>query len=319
MTTGDRRPLFVLSLPRSGSTLTQRVLAAHEEVATTPEPWLLLPLVYATRERGLMAEYNHVLAARAIREFADRLPGGPEGYDAELRRFALSLYDRASGGKGRFFLDKTPRYHFVIEDLFRLFPEAGFVFLWRNPLAVVASIVETWGRGTWSVERWRVDLFDGVSHLVAGYQAHADQAHAVRFEDLVADPLSSWPPLFEHLGLSFDEQLLSSFVHVDLGAQMGDPTGTARYRSLSTEPLDKWKQTLASPLRKRWAGRYLSWIGRERLGVMGYDLEELRRELDAIPSRPRRIGSDVAHAAYWWADRRGRKTAARLLWHRPSR
>ena len=36
------RPLF-LSLPRSGSTLLQRILGSHDAVATSPEPWLLLP------------------------------------------------------------------------------------------------------------------------------------------------------------------------------------------------------------------------------------------------------------------------------------
>src|SRR5919107_2181016 len=40
-------PLFLLSLPRSGSTLAQRILAAHGGIATTSEPWILLPYLYA--------------------------------------------------------------------------------------------------------------------------------------------------------------------------------------------------------------------------------------------------------------------------------
>jgi hypothetical protein len=39
--------IFLLSLPRSGSTLAQRILAAHEGIATTSEPWILLPYGYA--------------------------------------------------------------------------------------------------------------------------------------------------------------------------------------------------------------------------------------------------------------------------------
>jgi len=99
VTTGKPpQPIFLLSLPRSGSTLVQRVLAAHEEVATAPEPWLLLPQVYATRERGILAEYVQVSAARAIGEFADRLPGGRATYDEALRGFVLDLYERATRG-----------------------------------------------------------------------------------------------------------------------------------------------------------------------------------------------------------------------------
>ena len=45
-------PVFLLSLPRSGSTLLQRLLAVSPEVATAPEPWFLLPLVQSTRATG---------------------------------------------------------------------------------------------------------------------------------------------------------------------------------------------------------------------------------------------------------------------------
>ena len=38
-------PVFIFSLPRSGSTLTQRVLTAHDGVASAAEPWVLLPLL----------------------------------------------------------------------------------------------------------------------------------------------------------------------------------------------------------------------------------------------------------------------------------
>jgi hypothetical protein len=51
--------------------------------------------------------------------------------------FGIDLYTRAAG-EARYFLDKTPRYHYVVDDLFRVFPEAKTIFLWRNPLAIVA-------------------------------------------------------------------------------------------------------------------------------------------------------------------------------------
>ena len=93
------KPVFVLSLPRSGSTLVQRVLAAHEEIATAAEPWLLLPHGYALRERGMAAEYTQPIAARAIREFVAQLPAGEDDYWAALGAFAMDLYTR--GGRGR--------------------------------------------------------------------------------------------------------------------------------------------------------------------------------------------------------------------------
>jgi hypothetical protein len=293
------------------------VLASRSEIATTPEPWFLLPQVYALRERGVQAEYVQVSSARAIHGFAERLPNGLADYHAEVRGFALRLYDLAGGdADSRFFLDKTPRYHFIIDELFELFPDARFVFLWRNPLAVAASIVETWARGHWAVQRWHVDLFDGVANLTDGFRAHKSAALGVRFEDLVGDPSTAWPRLFAHLDLPFDPAVLSAFSELDLGGRMGDPTGVERYRELSTEPLEKWKATLRSPVRKRWASDYLRWIGADRLAIMGFDLEDLLRQLDSVPTKARGSFSDLVWGAYWQADRVGRDRAARLLWRR---
>jgi hypothetical protein len=308
------RPLFLLSLPRSGSTLVQRVLGAHPDIATAAEPWVLLPHAYATRATGVYAEYGHALAARAIQEFAATLPGGEGTYRDELRAFALRLYEHAAGGPAVYFLDKTPRYHFIADDLFSLFPEGKFVFLWRNPLSVVASTVETWGRGKWKIGRWRVDLFDGLANLVASRERHADSSLSMRYEDLVSDPHTHWPLLFEHLELPFDPGILTSFPSVRVPGRFGDPTGVDEYDALTTRSIDKWRSTLANPFRKRWSREYLRWIGVERLAIMGYQLDDLLAELDAVHSGTERLGSDLIRSSSAWAVRAGRKGGGRLLW-----
>lgn len=289
----SQQPIFLLSLPRSGSTLLQRVLAADEEISTAPEPWVLLPQIYALRESGAFAEYGHVPAARAISAFARSLPDGEADYFEEVRTFVLNLYGKASTGAGRYFLDKTPRYYFIADDLFRVFPEGKFIFLWRDPLAVVASIVETWGRGKWNLERWRHDLFDGVPALVGTYERHAERSAALRFEDLVSDPERSLRMLSDYLDIPYNPSIITAFADVRLDARMGDKRGTARYGTLSTDPLDKWKSVPTTPVRKRWCRAYLQHIGADRLAVMGYDLGALLTELDAVPTSLRHLGSDL--------------------------
>lgn len=308
------RPLFLLSLPRSGSTLVQRILAGHDQIATTPEPWILLPQIYALRERGIYAEYGQTPAARAIREFSERLPGGPMDYQTELRGFVSRLYDRASSGGETYFLDKTPRYHHIVDDLFDLFPDGKFVFLWRNPLSIAASISETWGHGRWNVEKYRADLYDGVAHLVAASASHQDRSIAVRFEELLDPSSGIWERLFGYLQLEFDPGLLSSFSAVQLRARMGDPTGSQAYRSLSTEPIDKWRSSISNPVRKRWCKVYLRWIGERRLGTMGYDLRDLLQELSGVRSGPRRVISDITAITYARVRRAGARASARMLW-----
>ena len=291
-------PLFLLSLPRSGSTLAQRILAAHEAIATASEPWILLPYLYTLRERGAYAEYSHRVLVRAVEDFCKVLPHGRDDYVAEIRELALRLYCKASPDGTRYFLDKTPRYHLVSDEIIAAFPDGRYLLLWRNPLAVVASLIETWAGGKWNLYRFKVDLFDGIENLIQTYERHEEKLHAVRYEALITQPEETWGNVFRYLGLPFDSSVLALFGNVELTGRWGDHTGTQRYAAVSSEPLERWKRVLNNPVRKAWCRRYLRWIGRERLAVMGYDLDVLIAELDALPTSYRRIASDVGRG-YW--------------------
>lgn len=291
-------PLFILSLPRSGSTLAQRILAAHEPIATASEPWLLLPYLYTLQERGVYAEYGHRVLVQAVKDFYAVLPNGRSDYVAEIRRFALRLYEKASPEGTRYFLDKTPRYHLISDEMIAAFPDGKYIFLWRNPLAVVASIMETWAGGKWNLYRFKVDLFDGIDNLVRTYERHEDKAHAVRYEELITNPEETWSEVFRYLDLPFDRSALDRFEDVRLAGSWGDHSGTRKYRQVSADPLESWRQTLNNPVRKAWCRRYLRWIGRDRLAIMGYDLDGLIADLDSLPMSRRRVGSDLGRGCW---------------------
>jgi hypothetical protein len=173
------RPIFIFSVVRSGSTLVQRIVAAHDGVATVSEPWLLLPYAYTTRSTGVDAEYNHQILVRATEDFCAALPNGRDDYRSEIRASVLRLYEKAAGSEARYFVDKTPTYCLVAEEIMNLFPEGKFVFLWRNPLSVVASIVETWP--PWHPTVFREELFTGLPRLIEAYSAnHGPMRSATR-------------------------------------------------------------------------------------------------------------------------------------------
>jgi len=289
------RPIFILSLPRTGSTLLQRILASHEAIATASEPWFLLPLLYSLREEGVNAEYEHQIMVRGVRGFAEEyLPGGVDSYLSEIREFSLRLYGRASGGR-RYFLDKTPRYGYIADDLISLFEEGRFIFLWRNPLAVAASWMDTWAGGRWNLDVISADLYRALPKLIEAHDAHRHRVCSVRYEDLVRHPIREIERLVSYLELPFDATVVDRFFDLEMRNQrFWDPTGTKRYRKISSEPIDKWKSIMTNPIRKMWCGHYLHWLGPERLAAMGYRLNELMAELDAIPPDMRWLRSDVA-------------------------
>jgi sulfotransferase family protein len=275
----DITPIFIFSIQRSGSTLVQRIIGAHDGVATVSEPWLLLPYLYTLRPEGVLAEYPHELMVSAVEDFCQELPAGSADYESELHDFVMRLYRKAAGKDARYFLDKTPNYNLVAAEIMRLFPEGKFVFLWRNPLSILSSIVETWQNGHWHPTIFREDLFIGLPRLVASYLENRENAHSVRYEDLASGEESPWRSLMDYLGIEFDVEALQRFTEVTLNGRLGDPTGVKRYSGLSTEPTEKWKRTVCNPLRREWSRRYLKFIGNERLSVMGYDGEQLIDEL----------------------------------------
>jgi hypothetical protein len=97
----------------------------------------------------------------------------------------------------------------------------------------------------------------------------------------------------EYLDLELEPGALERFSQVRLTGRMGDPTGVTRYTNLSSEPLHKWRRTLASPLRRECCRRYLNFLGADRLAAIGYDAEEIARELDAQPPALRGLSGDI--------------------------
>lgn len=273
------------------------MLASHSRVATAPEPWVLLPYLFSLRPEGVYADYGHRTSVRALGGLCERLDGGEAAYRDAVRDMAEKLYRGLAGDVRGYFLDKTPRYNLVVDELLATFPDAPAIVLWRNPLAVVASIVDTWFRGRWLPHHHKVDLFEGLERLIGAYEREPSRFRAVRYEDLVADPIREGKALLRGLGLDWEEDVVAGFDKVDLGTQIGDQRGVRLYREVSRAPLDRWKVTLASPVRKAWCARYLDWLGDRRLATMGYRLDELKADLAALPSVWARAPEDALSTA----------------------
>ncbi|MFZ2541721.1 MAG: sulfotransferase [Gallionella sp.] len=288
------KPLFIFSMPRAGSTLLQRVLAADKQISSVAEPWVLLPFIYALKEQGVRAEYSHHWAHVALMEFIQELPNGRQDYLSAVGLTMRELYRRASKNKdARYFLDKTPRYALIADEIIDTFPEGKFIFLWRNPLAIIASIVETWGNGEWDLSMSKVDLFDGMVNLIEDYQARHEKILAVQYENFLQSPEKELYRIAEYLELEFDPDVLKNFSQVSFSGKLGDSTGVRDYKAVDTAPLEKWKTVINNPLRKRWCRRYLRWLGEERLKVMGYDLSVLLRELDSTGTSLNNLFTDI--------------------------
>ena len=289
-------PIFLFSLPRSGSTWVQRILNGHPEIDTVAEPWILLPFADPLLEKGSETIANSYVLRQAVREFCEALPEGRATYFREVGDMARRLYEQVSGGDKRYFLDKTPRYHLIQEEIFQMFPDAKFIYLWRNPLANASSIVEGWGHGEWRVFRFDVDLYLGIENLAKAYAQHRDHSLSLNYEDLIADPQKGVDQICSYLEIEPSASMLENQDKKNYGGSLG--AQQILTKSESAENKNKWLKTYCNPLRRAWARNYLEWIGQERLQLMGYDKDEILADLEAAPKGNRNLLKDVLRETY---------------------
>jgi len=308
-------PIFILSLPRAGSTLLQRAIAAHPEVSTTGETWLLLPHIYLLRRRGVFAEYCHALTQSAIHDFARQLPGGLPEYESYLRQWILTLYTKASVPGTTHFVDKTPRYSLIAEELIDLFPSAKFIVLWRNPLAVLSSLSRSLYHGKWAFHPQKAQLMEGLPNMIDISRRLPHRICTVQFETLVTSPECELRRVFNYLELDFDPSVIERFADVQLDGP-ADPTGVTEYQRFSQEPLEKWKVDLVNPIRKAWSKSYLAFLGKDNLSHMGYDIEELVDGLDGLPNRYDGLLNDAYQCLYAIAYSGFQGPVFKYLWRR---
>lgn len=256
--------VFLISLPRSGSTLLQRILAAHPDVASAGEPWILLPLAFLDKHKGIEAIYNQANAAKGIREMIGHLPGGRDAYVRHLRRFCLDLF-RDLAGERIIFLDKDPRYYLIQDFLVELFPQAKFIFLFRNPLDVMCSMMSTWLKDLLILHAYHIDLFEGVRSMSRGSLMYADRGINVHYEHLVREPAHQVRRICEFIGITYCEKMLLNYKNVQFGGSMGDPLGINRYPNVSTASSNIWPRKLNNFYRIRFARKYLAALGDEVL------------------------------------------------------
>lgn len=287
----DRQLIFLVSQPRAGSTLLQSLLAGVESLHTTAEPWLMLHPLYALRETGHAADYDATVATRALHDFLAGLDEGTGAYYRALRLMALDLYERACRGAGKsLFLDKTPRYYHILPELSRVFPAARYVILFRNPAAVLSSVIRTWIDGDWSrFDYFRDDLLMAPRALTDSLTYLGDRAIVVQYEQLVLAPDVCLRDLCARLDLPYTPALMEYGKRPLPEGRYGDPTGIRRHDRPSPASLAAWLTHAQDPQIHHILSAYLEALGAEQIAAMGYDTGELRAELQGVRQRPGRV------------------------------
>ncbi len=192
------RPIFVLGLPRSGTTLVEQILVSHSKVSDGAEANLFRPA--SMRVTG----YTPTDVAAAFH--------GPSaaGLPTQIARSYLHLLNERFGKEGRV-VDKTLNQTRFLGLIAQVMPNARFIWLRRHPAGIAWSCFRTrFARGV----DWSRSLTDIAAYFKGEDRLHAhwskvmgDRLLTVPYEDLVNEPEVWMPRIIEHVGLEWEDQV----------------------------------------------------------------------------------------------------------------
>ncbi|MGO1117063.1 SDR family NAD(P)-dependent oxidoreductase [Rhodovibrionaceae bacterium A322] len=258
--------VFLLSSPRSGSTLARVMLAGHPGLFSPPELHLL---GYDSLKPWHAALSGNYLDEGLLRAIMDRF--GLSADEAEDKLAQWVQQDRAVadvyqelGQGGRLLVDKSPSYLTSLDTLQRaeeLFSRPLYLHLVRHPLSVIESFVrnrlDRFMEGAddphaFAEQHWRAQN-QNMERFAASLPA--DRCHRLRYEDLVADPKGVMSRVMDFLGLPFDDRLLQPYEGQRMtdgpkttSLQIGDPN-FLRHQGIEADLARSWEAVeLPGPL-----------------------------------------------------------------------
>jgi sulfotransferase family protein len=221
--------VFIVECPRSGTTLLQRLVNAHPQIAITPEThWIprffekrkgLTPEGWVTpRLISLLLERPRFTCLGIGREELLAMIAGarPVSYSS----LVTGIFDSYGKAQGKTVVgDKTPGYVRRIDTLHALWPKARFVHLIRDGRDVYlstrhrplhhpkAGVFDTWAEepGLTAALWWELNVRVGRK---AGSSLGPRLYYEIRYESLVAHPREECEALSAFLGVPYDDEML---------------------------------------------------------------------------------------------------------------
>jgi hypothetical protein len=247
------RPLFVVGLPRSGTTLVQAALSSYPSTVTTRETHLFDFYLWPLMER-FFRETEFTKSEDGIRHLLSN-----DAFLSMMRGFAVTVLDAIHSKKptASVVIEKTPDHLFLLPAICRCLPEVHILHVIRDPRGVIASLKaaarEEWG--SWAAVRtlpgWATYWRDGID---AGRRCRAAgfAYREIRYEDLFVSAGSVMNEILEWLGLPADRTLPSDLrVRFPVGdmvrtdVERHHPQQERRPNFFRRGDPDRWREELA--------------------------------------------------------------------------
>ncbi len=246
----EQCPVFLTGFPRSGTTLLDQVLDSHPETQVI-------------EERGLMAVLQHELASQG--PFPGILASLDKAAIEKLReRYYALAGNEIEALPGRLLIDKLPLNITNAGLIYRVFPNARFVFALRHPADVCLSCFMQNFRPTDAMANFfsLASTVEFYASAMALWQTYRERlpltVHTVRYEDLLDDFRGQAGSLLEFLGLGWHDSVAAFHEHARRRARINTPSYHQVSQPLYTDARFRWHRYRAQL--EPYLGQLAPWI-----------------------------------------------------------
>lgn len=243
----SREPIFIVGMPRTGTTLVDRILSSHPDVMSAGE----------LQNFGLCLKKASGVVSRRVLDAAT-LEAGAGADMAALGRAYVDSTRFATGRTPRF-IDKLPLNFFYIGFIALALPNARIVCLRRDPLDACLSNFRQLFAIDFQYYHYAYDLEDigryyaMFDHLMAHWRRILPgHVLELRYEDLVRDQEAETRRLLEYCELDWDPRCLDFH---DNEAPVATPSSVQVRRRLNADAIGRWRryEGQLGPLKARLA------------------------------------------------------------------
>ncbi|MEW5685578.1 MAG: sulfotransferase [Pseudomonadota bacterium] len=231
-------PLFVVGLPRTGTTLIDRILSSHPDVRSAGE-LQAMPLAVKLEGRSGTPFVIDPETVAAARDLSPATVG--EAYLARAEAHA----GVGGGGAGGRFVDKLPLNFLYVGHIARALPNASIVCLRRNPMDSVWSNYKNLFSTEFSYYNYSYDPLDAAAYyalfdrLMAFWERQfPGRVLQVSYEGVIDDQEAWTRRLLDHCGLPWDEACLRFHENT---AAVSTPSATQVRRPLYRDAMARWR------------------------------------------------------------------------------
>lgn len=222
------QPIFILGMPRTGTTLVERILGQHPDVVSIGE-FPDFPLEVAQAARQVQGRQSMVQAALQL------------DYPALGARYLQQAAEMAQGKP--IFIDKLP-FNFIYTGLIKkALPQARIIHLVRDPLDTCFAIYKTLFNQVYSFSYQLdelADYFIEYKKLMAHWhQVLPGQILDVHYEQVVAEPEQQAKRILDWCGLPWQQDLLA--FHQAKSASTTASAAQVR-QPIHQKSVQKWRQ-----------------------------------------------------------------------------